>query len=215
MGLYCPHTTPHLRSFNRRSFRAGPITEVIFGRALMLGSSEEASSGLTISDWLAVAFIVSLLLTLTVVVFVRRPSHTPADLAEARSLAPPLLVEVTIEGAVQLPGTYSLSKGALIEELFKQAQPLPEADLRQFTGKEKLNRSKHILIPEMRWITVYVQGAVKNPGPMILPENSKMSDLIKRISLKEEANTKPLPKRQVLTDQQIISIPARQNAKNS
>jgi hypothetical protein len=40
-----------------------------------------------------------------------------------------------------------------------------------------------------------------------------MSDLIKKISVSAEANIKPLRKRQVLVDQQIVTIPERHNAK--
>lgn len=77
-----------------------------------------------------------------------------------------------------------------------------------------LNTSKEYPIDEhlvvhnpSNQITIFVDGAVANPGPITVPEGTRLQDLKKNITLRPGADTRVLNKKRKLQDQETITVP--------
>lgn len=58
-------------------------------------------------------------------------------------------VWLTVEGAVENPGKIRLSRNAKMEDVFKIAKPLPEADLSKFDFSKSINRKRIVKVPKI------------------------------------------------------------------
>lgn len=114
-------------------------------------------------------------------------------------------IEVWIEGAVEKPGTYALERGAILQDLFNQAVPAADANLRVFNLANKLRNKQKIKVSKST-ITIYLEGAVNTPGALILPFGSRLEEIIARAEFPEDADLKPLKKKRKLKDQEVILI---------
>jgi len=100
---------------------------------------------LPIHEWLAIMVIIGILLTLTFIsVF---SNSSPKMLHEQAHFIIPQEIEVTVEGAVAKPGSYTIKKGATVDDVLKQAEPLPTANLKKIKMDKKLRRNQKLKIP--------------------------------------------------------------------
>ena len=98
-----------------------------------------------------------------------------------------------------------------MKDLLQLAGVLQEADLRRFKIDQPLSRSRVLNIHKREMITVHLQGAVKNSGPLVVPKGSKVSDLKSRVLLDDSADDAFLNKKRRLKDEDVIVVPqARQ-----
>lgn len=117
------------------------------------------------------------------------------------------LIHASISGAVTSPGHYQLPLGATIGDLLTLAQPLPSADLRRINRQTKLRDERSLIIQELPTNTLYVQGAVIQPGPIIVPKGTTLGQLLQKITLAPDADTSKLKNSKKLRDHQTIDIP--------
>jgi len=116
--------------------------------------------------------------------------------------------EVTIKGAVQFPGTYVLPKGADMARLLQRARPHPEADVKSLCDGSKLRDGQVVNVRKKAMITVYLQGAVANPGALRLSKGAKMGDLRKKALLLEDADISSLQGKRKLKDGEVVAVRA-------
>jgi SLBB domain len=173
---------------------------------------DPAAPRLTRPDWLAVIFTAGLLSTLAFVTYARRSGPLPEE-GRLHELFPKKEITVTIEGCVAHPGSYVLNPGARLKDLLALAQPLEQAKLDGL--KSCLIDGQKIVISEVRFITVWVEGAVAHPRFYTLPEGARLGDLLRQVDLSDDAVTYKLKKREVLVDRQTVVIPHRQRARRA
>ncbi len=129
----------------------------------------------------------------------------------APSLAISSEVQIWIEGAVAKPGAYVLKKGSHLEDVLACAQPLAEADLTQLKLKKTLYDGQKIQIPTKLFMTVILEGAIEQPGPLKVPQGIFLKDLDQYAKFLPEADLKKIKKKKRLKDGEIVQIPAKKS----
>lgn len=169
-------------------------------------SPDSEKPSLLVHEWVAVALIIGFILMLTII---SRPSPY-SDLQVSRTAQPIISnqLTVTIDGAVAHPGKYTLNKGSTLQDLFAEAIPLPTADLKVFKTSRKLREGQNIYVPREELVTVYLQGAVKQPGAHQFPKSTRWIDLKDKDLFATNADLKSLEKKRKLKAEEVISIPA-------
>lgn len=169
------------------------------------------TSKLPIYEWLIIVLLLLILFVLIMIAYVRQekalpPTATPYELVKSQ-------FEVTIQGAVSKPGTYLIKKGSLLEEAIELARPLPEADLRSFRRYSKVRDGQKINVPTKQMITVTLEGAIENPGPIQVPKGSRLEELIPYLQFTPEADVKKIQRKRRLKDQEVIHVPQKTKSK--
>lgn len=158
---------------------------------------------LSTPEWFAILSIIIAMLTLCIVTSLRGP-EIPQEIM-AKEVASVQEIEVTVTGAVSNPGAHNIPKGSTIQDLLVVVQPLPEADLTHLILEKKLKNHQKIQIPKTT-ITVFLEGAVIQPGPLTLPTGSRLESLIDTIAFEDHADLKSLKKKRKLKDGETIFI---------
>lgn len=156
-------------------------------------------------EWIAVVVLLLFMMGLVALVLFSQEDALP------ESLLPPHYcvsqeLEVIIEGAVAHPGAYQMPKGSLLKDLFAKAEPIPEADLSRMKAERKLRQGQIIRVPHRAMITIHLEGAVKQSGPLRLPKGSRLCDLVDCVSFAEGADLKPLKKKRRLKEGEVIAV---------
>jgi hypothetical protein len=60
------------------------------------------------------------------------------------------MVEVSIRGAVDAPGTYLLPQGAKVSDLLQIAKPIPQANLKRLDIDAPIRNGQQIVLKELR-----------------------------------------------------------------
>lgn len=115
-------------------------------------------------------------------------------------------VEVTVEGAVEKPGSYQVQRGATLREVLSQAVPTRHADLKRLKLDKTVRQGQVIKVPEYQMIAVHLKGAVVSPQTLSLPKGSRLSDLIPLLEFEPDANVKQLQKKRRLKDGETITV---------
>lgn len=165
-------------------------------------------SKLPIHEWCIILLFCMILLLLAGFAIAGR-KYVPAPAVAA--IAPKNeTIQVKIEGEVANPGTYQLSSKTTLKEFIEQAQPLPTADLSQLNWRRKLRDGQMIRIPERRWITIQVAGAVQNPGSLKILSGTRMHEIADQLEPLPEADLKSIQKRKsYIKEGDIIEIPQK------
>ena len=116
-------------------------------------------------------------------------------------------IEVKVQGAVEAPGTYVLPKGADLTRLLELSRPRIEADLKSLLRHSQLRQGQVIKVRKRPFITVYLEGAVEQPGAIRVPKGITMQDLLVQCPLKENADSSLFKKKRVLKNKETIFIP--------
>lgn len=110
-----------------------------------LFTESPAKQRLPIHEWVAVVFIISIFILLTLISLIN--SEKPLQETDFVSYSQPL-IEITIEGAVKYPGVYQVEKGTPIIDAINQAEPYPTADLKKLKTDSQATRKRKIVIKE-------------------------------------------------------------------
>jgi hypothetical protein len=158
-------------------------------------------------EWITVLSLLGFLLLLTLIVtFFSSSSHdtlNPHYLVDQK-------IEVYIEGAVEKPGVYQVDRGTPLKAILEEAKPLKEAYLKKINLEKKLKKKWQVIsIPKSEMITVYIQGAVENVGPITLPKGSTFQDLEAYVQFKESADRDILKRKRKLKASETITFPAK------
>jgi hypothetical protein len=170
----------------------------------LLGKEPEKPT-LPVHEWLAVVIMAAFMVTLTLITLVSDP-EVPTEGA-AIHVAFNRTIEVEITGAVEKPGKYRVEPGVLLKEVLVLAVPNEKADLHRLKMEKKLNRSTTVNVPSIEMITIMIEGAVNNSGPMEIPKGSIVKELIPLISFAEGADFSKLDRKRTLKDQEKINVP--------
>lgn len=166
---------------------------------------KESKPALMVHEWLAITTIIGFLGMLTIISVIR---STP-PLVPQKELAHPLtnpFIKVSIEGAVEHPGSYNLKKGARVKDALEQAKPLSNANLGQMNLESKLRKGQKINVPKIEMLTLFLQGAVKTPGALQVPKGTRLIDLMSLVEFLENAKLEPLQKKRRLKNNEVIHI---------
>lgn len=167
--------------------------------------SNQEKPSLMVHEWLAIATIIGFLGMLTMISVSRSTAPLPVDTETPHHIIDPFIT-VSIAGAVELPGSYKVKKGALIQEVLEQAKVLPEADLKRININAKLRNGQSLYVTKIEQLTIYIQGAVQTPGPVLVPKGTRLIDLAKFAAFNENANLKPLQKQRRLKNNEVIHV---------
>lgn len=164
--------------------------------------------GLYVYEWLAVVSIIAFAIVLTWLSHRQPALPHPDQLGEPQYLVHPRF-EIKIEGAVAKPGVYQVAKGQTLKELLEMAEVLPEASLKGLKLNSKLRRGQVIHIPTQAMIQIYIQGAVKHPGPVTVPKGSRLNMLLDKVEFHDDADTHFLQKKRYLHAGEVIDVPLK------
>jgi DNA uptake protein ComE-like DNA-binding protein len=156
-------------------------------------------------EWLAIVILVGLILMLT---FISR-SVSDVPMPASRTLPSIALneIDITIDGAVENPGKYTVKKGATLQEILDQAKLVPTANLKHINVNRKFRKGQNVHIPSLEMITVYLQGAVNKPGAYDFPKGTRWVDLKDKLLFTENAELSFLDKKKKLKANEVITIP--------
>ena len=163
------------------------------------------NSRLASHEWISVITIIAFMVLFSAIAFFDdEPVGVPVSMHED-VLQP--FIHASISGAVASPGHYQFPADATVGDLLILAQPLPSADLRRINRQAKLREGRSLVIQELPTNTLYVQGAVIEPGPVIVPKGTTLDQLLQKITLAPDADIDKLKSSKKLRDRQIIDIP--------
>jgi hypothetical protein len=122
-----------------------PYAVSIMNRALKSMLPFEKKPTLPFHERFAAWLIVSIVVFLTVLNVLFHEAKIPESDYQHHLVNP--LIEITIEGAVENPGTYQIQKGILVRQALDLAKPLPEANLSKIKLDSPINRRRVIKVP--------------------------------------------------------------------
>lgn len=156
-------------------------------------------------EWIVV---LSLIVLLGMITFI---THKHWFSGQSRQFADPhhaydLKIQIQIQGAVEFPGTYSLEKGATMEDALSLAKPAANADLKKLLLSKKIRDGQMIKVPAKEYITVYLKGAVEHPGALIVPKGTLMEELIGLTQFPPGADLSKLMRKRKLKEGETIKV---------
>lgn len=161
-------------------------------------------------EWIVV---LSLILLMSVITYI---THRPRIISPQYHSKPHDLISnkicVHIKGAVENPSVYIVEKGSTIGEVLSEARLLPNADLSHMLLEKKLKDGQLIKVPKKETISIYLEGAVKYPGEMIIPKGTVLEELLTLVELAEDADTSKLRRKKKLKNGEIIKVFRKKNA---
>jgi protein involved in polysaccharide export with SLBB domain len=172
------------------------------------------SSKLPLHEWCIILLFCAILLALAGFALGRQKQIPPSSASIPFLESQVTVLKVKIEGQVAKPGQYRLPLNISLAELVEQAQPLPSADLSQLKMRRKLKDGQTIHIPERRWITIQVAGAVQEPGPLKILSGTRCCEIAEQLKVLPEADLKSIrQKKRFLEEGDFIEIPFKKAKK--
>ena len=163
------------------------------------------TENLPFHEWLIILLLVCMMTILSVVTYIKEDTFTP--LTESGHALFSNEIRVYINGAVSKPGWHVLKKISTLKDLLVLAEPLPDADLTKFKVSARLKHEKHIYVPAIDKITIYLEGAVVNPGYLQIPKGTTTQELTQYVEFQKDANLKIIKQKRRLKDEELIYIP--------
>ena len=140
----------------------------------------------------------------------RKYVPAPPARIEAQKDTVKTAIRIKVEGEVANAETFEVPSKTTLKELLEKAQPLPTADLSQLNWRRKLRDGQTIKIPERRWITIQIEGAVQNPGPLKILSGTRMLEIADQLEPLPEADLKSIQKRRsFLKEGDTVEIPLK------
>lgn len=171
---------------------------------------ERKLHSLQLHEWLAMALLLGVIASLLLTSFLAgRGKLDPALAGHLKQLQSDSKIELLVKGAVQHPGLYKIPSGMRMRDLLELAGVEAEADLRRFQVDRSLKRSRVLNIPSREMITVHLQGAVRNPGPLKVPRGMPVKELLQMAQLEPGADAQFLNKKRRLKPDEILKVPMK------
>jgi protein involved in polysaccharide export with SLBB domain len=170
----------------------------------------DQSSHLPIHEWLIVLLFCILLCVLGGLAYGHRSDSITGSTAY-QQLQMSSILSIKVEGAVAKPGTYQLPIGSLLIDAVTLAEPLDEADLTILKTNRPLQEHQTLIIPQKKWITIYIEGAVNTPGPLEVVSGTRYEDLLDLVDFLPTADQRSLrKKKRLLREGETVQISFRQ-----
>jgi hypothetical protein len=163
---------------------------------------------LDVHEWLAVVIISGFLGMLTFLSWISAESPILAATELPLHVLDPF-IHVNVKGAVGSPGKIKVKKGSTIQEVLELAQVLPEANLKSLKLNRKVRSGQTLNVPTVEMITIHIEGAVNNPGPMTVPKGMMLYQIIQKIESEEGIELPHLKKKRKVRDQETIRVPTK------
>ncbi len=163
------------------------------------------SKSIHTSQWLLVGSLLGFMASLLLIAKVH--SYRAESLLFAVTPSEPLIV--TIEGCVAKPGPYFVPSGTPLSEPLRRAKPKPWANLQKIPTTQIVETPLHLFVEELTEITIYVEGAVVEPGPITLPAQSRIADLKTKVKLTPDADKTFFRRRKRLKNGEKIEVPKK------
>ncbi len=164
------------------------------------------TSTLKVYEWLAISSLIIILGIMALIAcFFKSPSQLSDKLLPA--FQPLSKIEVAVKGHVDKPGIYTVLPHTTVKDMLALAEVRPNADLRRWRLERPIKRSCDINVKQRSMIQVHLKGAVKSPGPLLIPKGSRLEDLISLADLSENANRDSLRRKRKLHPDEIIIVP--------
>lgn len=171
------------------------------------------ASRLPLHEWCIIVLFCLILLFLAGFALGRSRNVENANHSQLAEM-PLALLEVKVEGAVAKPGVYRMPLNASLKDLLDQAELLSSADQSKLKWNRKLRHEQTIRVPERTWVTIYVEGAVMQPGSLKILSGTRGQELADRLEVLPEADLRALrKKRQFLKQGDTITIPVKKERK--
>lgn len=116
-------------------------------------------------------------------------------------------IDIGIIGEVSRPGVYSVVPGTRIGDLIKKSRPKRYADLSFIDLDSPAVVACELIVPQLKELTVQIEGAVAEPLTLTMPIGSRISDLKSKIQSEKDADLGFFKRRRLLKNREIITIP--------
>ena len=160
---------------------------------------------LPIHEWLAVCMVCFAMLFIIFVSQITWKSDSP-KIIESSIAIKEELVEVFVEGAVLSPHSHIVKKGARLRDVLALVSLSPDAQIDKLKLHAKVRDGQTVKVPRIPMITIFVEGAIEEVGPLRIPKGSSLSDLIEILKFKEGADLRPLQKKRKLREGETVKI---------
>ncbi len=156
------------------------------------------------SEWILVASLLILLASL--VAITRFHEHRKAAQLTLLAQTVEKPISISIEGAVQKPGIYSVLPGTRLGDAVKKSHPKRFANLRSLDLEQPVEMDLALHISELASIRVHIMGAVEYPVELEVPSGTRLCDLKSKIHYTPLADPSFLKSRRLLKDGEIIEV---------
>lgn len=158
------------------------------------------------SEWTLILSLSFILASLFIISQINSYRSTPSLIFSAPSQPAP--VTITLSGAVQRPGAYTVESGTPLAQVLRKARPKTHANLQNYNLEEPLLTDTTLQIEERPIITVTIDGV-----EITLPAGSRICDLKGKISLEPDADPQFFRRKKQLRHGEKIEIPKKGVAK--
>lgn len=166
---------------------------------------QNSETRLNKDEWIVVLSLLGLLATLTFATHKHWFTDTPRQYSDSHVVYNSSIC-VKVEGEVEHPGFYTMKKGDRIEDVLSLAKPKKTADLKKVAFAKKIQDGQTLRVPPLEWITIYLEGAVEKPGPLLLPKGATIEEVLKHAKFKPQADLNKLRKKKKLKDGEIVKV---------
>ncbi|MBS0654655.1 MAG: hypothetical protein JSR46_02660 [Verrucomicrobia bacterium] len=149
-------------------------------------------------EWMAVFVMLLSLITLAAASFASR---------SGQAVLPIEKITITVIGAVVQEQKRTLPLGALVVDALQTLELSEDADVEKLPLDMKLQPDQTLVIPTKGKISVFVTGAVKTSGLVLLPESCRLPDLLAHLDLQADADLKQFKRcRRLLREGETVDI---------
>ncbi|MCE5294409.1 MAG: hypothetical protein LLF94_07320 [Chlamydiales bacterium] len=119
-------------------------------------------------------------------------------------------IQITCLGAIVKPQVVEIPCGVQVSDLLAKLELSEVADLSKLVLEERLKASRVFIIPTKGQMSLYVTGAVKEPGIIYVPETLHFNQLKQYLRLAEEADVRIFHRRRrQLCQGETVNIPSK------
>lgn len=119
-------------------------------------------------------------------------------------------IHITCLGACVDQNALELPHGTQVADLLARVKLTPEADISKLVLEQRLKNEGHFIIPTKGKMTLYITGAVKEPGIIYLPEGLRFNQLKQYLALADDADIGIFHRRRrLLCEGETVHIPAK------
>ncbi len=157
-------------------------------------------------EWCAVTVLLGFLFSSGIIFFFSGNGEISKDVEEG--IAYRAMISVTVEGAVESPGKYSILRGTTVAELLDKVVVLDGADYSKVRMESTLRDHQRIRIPFVDNVIVIVEGAVDKQGIVIVPRGTRLCDMWRYVKVSKNVDMEQLKRKRRVKDFEVIMFHA-------
>lgn len=117
-------------------------------------------------------------------------------------------ISIKIEGAVENPGIFFVSRKSTVEEALRLAKPTQFADLKKIVPGAAVKSGQRIKVPSIPLITVHIKGEVDSAGFHQMRKGTRLCDLPALLQFPESVDLSKFKKKRALKNGEVIEVPS-------